>query len=201
MPLTSRKEFQSMIKKHLGDSKTVLDVGCGRGLYPVYKDYESTGVDIYEEDLRTAKEIGNYKSLLCCDINQLPYEKESFDAVTSIEVIEHITKSDGTKLLDKMEDIAKHTIIVSTPWGYDMQPFNKYNPYLEHKSGWYPQEFIDRGYKIYPFLKIRTRFRMNSAVKVIIYGVNIVARPLMIMFPSKLCNGFFAVKEKNVNKE
>lgn len=194
LPLSARKRYDNLIGKYLGDVRTVLDVGCGQGFYRSYRKYETTGVDIYEDDLGKAKKLGNYKTLIHGDVRELSFGAKSFDAVTALEIIEHLKKEEGWKLLDSIETIARKRVIVSTPWGNDLLPKDKWNPFMEHQSGWFPKEFTERGYKIYPVLRIRMNFKQNLFTKIVFYGLNIFASPIVALNPDKWCNGFIAVK-------
>ena len=194
LPYTGRKQYQKLIKNNLINVKTVLDVGCGPGVFKVYRDYDTTGIDISEDDLKKAEENGNYKTLIRGDVTKLPFPDKSFDAITCIELIEHLKKEEGFDLLDKLEHIARKVVIVTTPWGNDLALKGKTNPYLEHQSGWLPEEFVKRGYKIYPFYRPRWRFRSSPFSTIMLYIFGIIGKPLVILFPEKLSNDFAAVK-------
>ena len=65
LPYTGRKQYEKLIKNNLRNVKTVLHVGCGPGVFQVYRDYETTGIHIYDQDdLKKAKENDNYKTLI-----------------------------------------------------------------------------------------------------------------------------------------
>ena len=81
----------------------LLDMGCGEGRHSIGGLIESPanviGLDLCLEDVRTAKrrlndfEIGN----LCtscnfgvANINEIPFEESSLDAVICSEVLEHV---------------------------------------------------------------------------------------------------------------
>jgi 2-polyprenyl-3-methyl-5-hydroxy-6-metoxy-1,4-benzoquinol methylase len=99
LPLASGNVHSNMLKRYLrGDIKTVLDVGCGRGVFPAYSQAVSTGVDIYADSLERAIHYGNYQTLKQMDVTKLDFPDKSFDAVTSIEVIEHLNKEDGLRM-------------------------------------------------------------------------------------------------------
>lgn len=71
----------------------LLDVGCGNGnLLGIakFKFDEVHGCDISETVIETAKNKGIITT--CIDLNAwyLPYQNESFDAVTCLEVLEHV---------------------------------------------------------------------------------------------------------------
>ncbi len=196
LPLGGGRAHHDVLKKELnGNIKTVLDVGCGRGPFKVFRDYESTGVDIFPKSIKAAKANGNYKRLICCDVRKMDFPAKSFDAVTCIEVIEHLNKTDALALLANMERIARKRIIIMTPWGYDKLPKGKENAYLEHLCGFDPSEFEKRGYRTKPFMAMRWRFGNKLPVVVAGYIVSIIGRPLIWLNPEHFCNDFYAVKD------
>ncbi len=71
----------------------VLDAGCGTGgmldLFSRTPGFESTGADICPDALRFCRNRGHTR-LVAADLTALPFESESFDAVTSLDVLEHI---------------------------------------------------------------------------------------------------------------
>lgn len=145
-----------IIRYHLANAKTVLDIGCGDGQLMVKvnydKKYEVTGVDLYRPALRKAKRTGVYKKTVLSDLTKLKFKQKSFDVVLASQVIEHISKKDGLKILSLMEKIAKDKVIISTPNGFvPFEPFEDKddNPLQIHKSGWRVEEMKKLGYKIY----------------------------------------------------
>lgn len=150
--------YMWLLRKIVGSPKTVLDLGCGNGaLMEVFGDekWDITGVDIHSESLRKAKKTGMYKMLLKGDLvkvcTKLVKEKKKYDLVFCSQVIEHVTKKDGNKLLSLSEKLAKKRIYFGTPKGFMIQPeeFIEGNPYQIHRSGWSIDEFSVRGYKVY----------------------------------------------------
>lgn len=145
-----------IIRHHLENVKTVLDIGCGDGrlMNKVNKDkkYEVTGVDLYKPYLNKAKKTGVYKRLVKSDLRKLKFSSKSFDVVLASQVVEHLTKKDASKLINRLEDIAKHKVIITTPNGfvkYDPFDVKDNNKLQKHKSGWTIQEMEKLGYKIY----------------------------------------------------
>lgn len=145
-----------IIRHLLGNSKTVLDIGCGDGSFMIKinrdKKYEVTGVDLYKPDLKQAKQSGAYKKIISSDIRKIKFQNKSFDAVLSSQVIEHLNKKDALNLIKKLERFTKCKVILSTPNG-----FVKYDPFevinnnklQEHKSGWKIKEMEELGYKVF----------------------------------------------------
>jgi SAM-dependent methyltransferase len=176
---------------------TILDVGCGCGKFSIFRNYESVGCDIFPLSIEMARKNGNYKKVYLLDINNLPFGDKSFDAVTCIDVVEHLNKEDSIKLIEKMEKIARKVVFIQTPWGYDHTYKAGYflgvNPYMKHLCGWTPEEFNERGYKTEPALTIRPPF--GGAMGALIgYIEAVVLRPFIIRYPKQLCSDFIAVK-------
>ena len=143
----------------IGNAKTILDLGCGDGSLMVVlsqgKKWKILGIDIFPGYIKIAKKRKIYHKLVLENINQaikkLIKRREKFDVVFFSQVIEHISKQEGEKILDSLDKLAKKRIIVGTPRGYMNQPENflDANPHQVHKSGWLDQDFMQRGYKIY----------------------------------------------------
>lgn len=131
--------------------KSVLDAGSGFGKYGyLLREYLDVaqgrvnpeewktridGLDIYggvhheaydefyHEDIRTAK-IGKYDLILLAD------------------VIEHMSKKDGYKLIKKLLRRCKH-LLITTPIGFMKQEkfWVERNKFEAHLSGWKPEDF------------------------------------------------------------
>jgi len=147
----------------------VLDVGCGPGYFfqevrrrmrPRY----AVGVDLFLPFLSACRRTMVYDDVILCDVRALPFIRRSFDSAICTEVIEHLEKRDGVGLIHQLEGIAKQNVVISTPVGflhecpeYDrervLQNGSEYlkqqNAYHSpHVSGWSPQEFRRRGYRV-----------------------------------------------------
>src|SRR5437867_6774355 len=120
----------------------VIDVGCGRGIVGavvrIYRDPALLiGVDVFEPYIRFCEKLGVYNTLQRQDLRNLPlpYEDKSFDLAVSLEVLEHLTKVEGQRLLDELNRIST-MVIVSTPNVFFAQPHFDRNPFQEHLSRW-----------------------------------------------------------------
>lgn len=86
-------KFQRVVAQIEGHRR-VLDVGCGPGtlLGTLGGDHECVGVDITKPQIDYASRVyaGPTRSFYACDLADLPDEFEPFDAVTAIELIEHL---------------------------------------------------------------------------------------------------------------
>ena len=136
---------------------TVLDLGCGAGHPFIGTEFPILiGVDVWKRKFY----MPEYDQVWFHDIRKILelYPQKFFDVLTCIDVIEHLEKEEGFKLMEDAEKIAWNKVIIFTPkkwsenkesvenksyWSYG----NKYN---YHKSHWTEKDFTDRGYKIIP---------------------------------------------------
>lgn len=148
----------SILKKIIRHSDTVLDLGCGdkmsfRGLQ--CRNY--VGVDIW----KTAKADVKH------DLKTFPYpfKDGSFDVVTALDCIEHLKRDEGKKMLAEMERIARRLLVIFTPEEFRDNKENVYkeglwstgNTFNIHQSlwtkedfqGWKPLKYTDPGYLFY----------------------------------------------------
>ncbi|MFP5459221.1 MAG: bifunctional 2-polyprenyl-6-hydroxyphenol methylase/3-demethylubiquinol 3-O-methyltransferase UbiG [Bacteriovoracia bacterium] len=84
------------IKARLGDARSILDVGCGAGFLTnrlAQDGYTVTGLDLSGESLAVARRFDTTKSVNYVEASayELPFPDESFDAVTSLDFLEHVT--------------------------------------------------------------------------------------------------------------
>lgn len=145
-----------IIRQHLHNARTILDVGCGDGALMAKvnldKKYNVTGVDLYQPYLKKADKRNVYKKLLVSDLRNLKFNNKSFDVVLASQVIEHLSKRDALKLIKKLENIARSKVIITTPNGYvKYDPFEVKddNKLQRHKSGWGINEMRGLGYEVY----------------------------------------------------
>ena len=108
------------------------------------------GVDAFEQSIRKSKEEGIHDKYYKMNILEIGkrFKPNSFDCVLASDVIEHLTKEEGYRLLGMMERIAKEKVIVFTPNGFIPQGTYEDNPWQLHKSGWNAEEMKRAGYKI-----------------------------------------------------
>jgi SAM-dependent methyltransferase len=193
-----------------GSPKTVLDIGCGEGkiMGLIKQDsWKVVGIDIHGEAVRKAKKSGVYDEVFQGDLvktlEKLVRQKKKYDLVFCSQVIEHITREEGNKLLDLSDKLAKKRIYMGTPRGFMVQPeeFLGQNPYQKHKSGWSELDFTSRGYTVYgvgfsPVWSERGLARGKTGLSMLVNTmVSYLMSPIIFYVPS-LGAGIMAVKEK-----
>lgn len=150
LPNLSALSYILRLNKHLKDCKTVLDIGCGE-LSPLsyLKIDQMTGVEKHVPSLKNAKKNQTHHVYISEDITNISrkFKKNQFDACVALDVIEHLPKKEGYRLIKDMEKIARKKIVLFTPNGFLNQPSNN-NQYQEHLSGWTAQEMKDLGFQV-----------------------------------------------------
>ena len=140
------------LKKESSDCQSLLDVGCGVGSPVQYlsKDIHRVGVDVFAPAIEESKRRGIHNEYFVMNIDDIDtkFAADSFDCVLASDVIEHVTKDQGLALMEKMERIAKHKVIIFTPRGFLPQDEHEGNPWQMHKSGWEVAEMRERGYHV-----------------------------------------------------
>lgn len=129
--------FARLLRKHLADCDSVLDLGCGTAspiMFMSRRPQSLVGMDVLPEYLRLAKQRNTHDRYVSGDITKIEFRPKSFDVVVALEVIEHLTAEEGQRLIFRMETWAKKKIIISTPNGY--VPFVGADSFRTHNSGW-----------------------------------------------------------------
>lgn len=82
-----------VLMRHLAPGASVLDIGCGRGLVVrdlLQKGYKARGIDFDSESIfDSVAHAGHFPSEVG-DLNHLPYQDDSFDAVLLAGTVEHV---------------------------------------------------------------------------------------------------------------
>lgn len=146
--------YESALERELADGWTsLLDVGCGAvsavdricATIPV-----TVGIDAHAPTIARRRKDGPYGRYEC--VNALDagerFGPRSFDVVVAMDVVEHFEKDVGYRLLDVLETLARHRVIVFTPNGFLAQGELDGNPFQLHRSGWAAADFETRGYQV-----------------------------------------------------
>lgn len=139
------------IRSALRDCQSVLDVGCGAS--PAMRQLGVplvVGIDGYKPSVEMAKQLNTHDEMIHGDVRELDrhFHPKQFDACVALDVIEHLTKSDGIKLMEDMERVATKKVVFFTPCGFLPQRHADNDDLQEHLSGWYPAEMRRHGYDV-----------------------------------------------------
>lgn len=153
-----KNELMAKAMQAMRPAETLLDIGCGI----VPQDYIRPQVHICCEPY--AEYVAHLqKRISDMDTKDRSYvvlnmgwgdavryfPEKSVDTVILADVIEHLEKEEGRKLLQATERIARQQVIVFTPLGFMPQHHGdgkdgwglSGGDWQEHKSGWMPEDF------------------------------------------------------------
>ena len=138
MPMSSQSGKASIkwVMSKLPEPKTALDIGCGEGTYAkLFPKLAFTGVEIWEPYAEKYGLQALYQNFILQDAREFSTD-EHFDVCFLGDVLEHMTVSEATALLEKAKGWAD-TVIISIPIGHYPQDEYEGNPYERHvKDDW-----------------------------------------------------------------
>jgi len=136
-------------------AKTVLDCGCGRGIWGFIMLVNRNGVNAYmvgldytREHLRFDREHRVYDDLVRGTIRFIPFKDASFDFTLASEVIEHLPKAEGAQFLGELERICRGKVTITTPQGFAPRRAPMGFEAEAHQSAWTSGDFKRRGYSV-----------------------------------------------------
>lgn len=151
MPSTQRNLIVAL-QSFIEDTDTVLDIGCGMKIVTRHLACTLTGIDICPDYL-----VGGD---ICGDVRNLPefLGERRFDVVVGIDIIEHLTKQEGIKLLADIQRVADKKVFLSTPTKWTDNVAGVSNPassgygnvWNYHRSAWDADDFYNMGYMVIP---------------------------------------------------
>ncbi|ASF45697.1 class I SAM-dependent methyltransferase [Methylovulum psychrotolerans] len=142
-PAPKRYAQQLILKYELNSG---LDIGCGGdSILTAVRSatFESTGIDVFPENIQNSRHdkyiLGDFRSY---------HFDQTFDVVVLSHVIEHFARDEAFDVLKRVEQLANRLIYIETPYGFLEQCAYKNNAFQRHLSGWFPHDFISRGYSV-----------------------------------------------------
>jgi hypothetical protein len=139
------------LRKALLGCESVLDIGCGTSMTMRHLGIpKPVGAEGYGPSVEKAKANNTHDEIVQCDVNELSsyFRPNQFDACVALDVIEHLKKPNGLKLMEDMEKIAKKRVVFFTPSGYLPQGHTDSGDLQVHLSGWEPAEMAGYGYNV-----------------------------------------------------
>ena len=177
---------------------TILDVGAGFGIWgylmrTLRRPSLLVGLDIDTNYLSALKKHKIYDCLIQASASALPIRNRIFDYVLAAEIIEHLPKLDGEKMILELERVCLQKIILTTPNGYLRQHLDNIPRSEIHRSSWSAKEFRKRGYKVRGIgLKGSSKWRSEKGLT--LYGALNHFSILISFFLSEISEYILAVK-------
>ncbi len=152
--------FIDLVRKKVPSRTTILDVGCGTGQFlqaltkiSHLRAGNIVGLDVNLTSLRIARQRGIYQDVVAADVVNMPFREGSFNIALCVEVIEHLWREDGLRLITNLEKVAMDKIVLTTPNGFT--PYlpledddSEQSGLLQHRSGWAKEDFVRMGYSV-----------------------------------------------------
>lgn len=180
---------------------TIVDLGCGKGtngfiirMSRYLNNAKLIGLDINSDYISFCKKHNLYDRIIKQALPKIPLKNKSVNLVLCTEVIEHLSKKNGIKLLDEIDRITKGRVILSTPNIFF--PTMPGDPDDRHLSLWTVQELRARGYKVYG-LGLKIPLLWGDKLLKIKQALYYFFTPLSYLFP-QIAGSLIAVKDYDI---
>ena len=169
-------ERRTLIKRTLAGCQSLLNVGCGAHDVRLFGVPANTGIELHKPTLDRAVAAKTHDQFVHGDVREIRkyFPDKSFDACLCVDVIEHLPKEEGSRLLDDMERIARNVVVVICPVGWLDQQHYEEGDLMDHHSAWVPADLRTRGYAVQGLLgwsKLRGESHALKYRPRIIWGV------------------------------
>lgn len=149
--------LMSGAKEHIVETDVVLDIGCGIVPMNYFRPKFHIMVEPWHEysDVLWQRHRED-KSVLILSLGALEclssLKPNSVDSIFLLDVIEHLEKDVGQKVLIEIERVCRRQAVIFTPLGFMPQHMEDGEndawglsgvEMQEHKSGWLPEDFSD----------------------------------------------------------
>jgi SAM-dependent methyltransferase len=108
----------ALIDREVGGARSVLDVGCGSGLYgPALRRRADVVVGLDHDPVlcRQAEATGAYDRVLRAPVSRLGGLVDRVDVVFCSELVEHVPRPELRATLDALEAVAAHKVVITVP--------------------------------------------------------------------------------------
>jgi SAM-dependent methyltransferase len=145
-------EYIDELELALAGCESILDLACGSSspIRHLPKTFHAVGCDMFAAAVEESGKEGIHDRYLLMNALELDkrFSPKSFDCVLALDLIEHLEKDEGFRLLGMMEKIAKKKVIIFTPNGFLPQEEFAGNILQIHKSGWSVEEMRKKGFRV-----------------------------------------------------
>lgn len=150
------------VQRAVESGESLLSLCCGIGLeLNGLNTQDITAVDVAPQYLeKLSQQYPNIKTVCSDALEYLRTQPDkSFDVISIIDGIEHMSKEIGLKLVTEMKRVAKREVLLFTPQGHENSGYLKNEPHnawgiegadehQTHKSGWTALELKDLGFEM-----------------------------------------------------
>ena len=108
----------ALIERELAGAESVLDAGCGSGLYgPALRRRAATvvGIDHDPALCRQAEATGAYDRVICAPVAGAGSRLGPVDVVFCSELLEHLAREELRPTLDTLEAAARSKMVITVP--------------------------------------------------------------------------------------
>jgi len=140
-----------------GQSIDLIDIGSGSAHYwksgPLFEFLKTTNsrLILLDANSDSQHELPHCNLEVMKIVGQAPsaltkLDENSVHVALALDVIEHLSKEDGYRLLYEMDRISRKSVIIFTPNGFVWQSPSDNNEFNAHISSWTPREFRELGW-------------------------------------------------------
>lgn len=195
-----KKDLHAVAMQDMKPAGVLLDIGCGI----VPQAYIQAQVQICCEPYleyvsRLQNVVGEKKDRQYVVVNMgwsdvvERFPEKSVDTVILVDVIEHLEKEEGERLLALTSKVARQQVVIFTPYGFMPQHHDdgkdawglSGGDWQEHKSGWLPEDFTGEGWSFYATREFHAEDSMGKRLDTV-YGA-FWAVQTMNDYESSLC--------------
>jgi Methyltransferase domain len=149
------QDLLDAIDKAVEPTEVVADIGCGIVPMNYFRPKLHFLIEPWKEysDILSHRHTDD-KSVVILRVGALEalkmFADNSVDSIFLLDVIEHLDKEEGVKVLKEMERVARRQIVIFTPLGFMPQHMESGEQdgwglsgieVQEHRSGWLPEDF------------------------------------------------------------
>jgi SAM-dependent methyltransferase len=128
---SDHERFRLLASLIPGDCNSMLDVGCGNGMFLDHVTQERSwericGVDRSQEALAHVRH-----DKMTADVNSLPFDDNEFDIVSCQEVLEHLPEATFEGAVSEICRVARKAALISVPYNENLRRSQIECPYCQ----------------------------------------------------------------------
>jgi len=199
-----QRRIRQILKHTPLEDKTILDIGCGNGLYILALANlakESVGIDMRREALieaiKNKAKLGKDTEFVRALAEELPFSDHSFDIVLVIDVLEHVRSDEKT--IEEANRVLKYNgwLVIYVPnklhplETHGLRIGNKYYKMFNHSVpflSWAPK-FVRRKFAVARIYNNKQIFKLVEKYGFTVQHVDYIYPPLDKFRSSELIKG------------